>query len=240
VTRPARVDGQPGPVVVAVPLGARTGRVALPGPAGQAGGEFPGLAGARGGGDRVAGGHRQHITNPAGLQVSAQARVGAVHLIAGDPGGRNARAQSPGDHVAGQSRLGREPPLARNARCGAPARVSGPGPGQIQFPVDQRVPCRRGVGQKHRHLAVLHPPRGARILALHPGASPALLEVSRFIDHQHPVRAAQVLHHVPAHIVADRIGVPPGRRQQVLHPVRGGIPGLLSDRPAVLAPQPRQ
>src|SRR5262249_44827699 len=56
VTRLARVDGQPGPVIPAVPLGALARGVALPRPAGQAGGELAGLAGARGGSDPVSGG----------------------------------------------------------------------------------------------------------------------------------------------------------------------------------------
>ena len=47
VTGPAGVDGQPGPVVVAVALGALARGVPLPRPAGQAGGDLAGLAGAR-------------------------------------------------------------------------------------------------------------------------------------------------------------------------------------------------
>ena len=36
------------------------------------------------------------------------------------------------------------------------------------------------------------------------------------------------------------VGVPPGSGQQVLHPVRSPVPGMLGDRPAVLARQLRQ
>ena len=46
-----------------------------------------------------------------------------------------------------------------------------------------------------------------------------------------------MLRDVAAQVIADAVGVPPGPRQQVLHPVRRGIPGLLGDRPAVLARQ---
>ena len=49
-----------------------------------------------------------------------------------------------------------------------------------------------------------------------------------------------MLHHVAAQVIADRIGVRDRTGQQVLHPVRRRIPGLLSERPAVLAPQARQ
>jgi len=49
-----------------------------------------------------------------------------------------------------------------------------------------------------------------------------------------------MLHDVTAHVVADPAGVPPGPGQQVLHPVRSPVPGMLGDRPAVLARQLRQ
>ena len=68
----------------------------------------------------------------------------------------------------------------------------------------------------------------------------ALLDVPCLIHHQHRARITQLLHDVTAHIVADPFGVPPGPGQQVLHPVRSPVPGMLGDRPAVLARQLRQ
>jgi hypothetical protein len=99
---------------------------------------------------------------------------------------------------------------------------------------------RRGVAEEHRHLAVLHPARSAGILTLHAGAGGPLLDVPPLIDYQHRTRAAQALHDIRTHIVADGIGVPPCRGQQVLQPVRGDVPSLLGDRPKVLAPQAQQ
>ena len=46
-----------------------------------------------------------------------------------------------------------------------------------------------------------------------------------------------MLHDEAPQVIRHPVGVPPGPRQQVLHPVRRGIPGLLRDRPAVLARQ---
>jgi hypothetical protein len=46
----------------------------------------------RGGDHLVAVGHRQHIAGLVSLQVRAQARVGAIHFIAGDPAASSARA----------------------------------------------------------------------------------------------------------------------------------------------------
>jgi hypothetical protein len=77
-------------------------------------------------------------------------------------------------------------------------------------------------------------------LALHAGTGTALLDVAGLIDHQHRARVTQVLHDIRAHAVADRIGVPPGTSEQVLHPIRRGVPRMLGDRPAVLAAQARQ
>src|SRR5579875_159327 len=66
------------------------------------------------------------------------------------------------------------------------------------------------------------------------------LDVASLINYEHGIRAAQVLDDIPAQVIADRISIPPGPGQQVLHPVREDIPGQLGDRPAVLAPQARQ
>jgi hypothetical protein len=41
----------------------------------------------------------------------------------------------------------------------------------------------------------------------------------------HRIRAAHVLDDLTAQVIADSIGVPPDRGQQVLHPVRGQVPG---------------
>jgi hypothetical protein len=212
VSGPARVDGQPGPVAVPVTLGALARRVALPRPAGQADGDRAGRAGARGGDHLVGGRHREHVSGLPSFQVSAQAWVAAADLIAGDPGGRGPRIQRTGDHGPGQLRLGREHRRVRDACCGAPGRTAGPGPGQVQLPAGQRVTGRRGVRHEHRHLAVLHPPRRARILALHARTGRSLFKISSLVDHQDRIRAAQVLHDVATHVIADRVGVPPGRR----------------------------
>jgi hypothetical protein len=58
-----------------------------------------------------------------------------------------------------ERRFGRENPLPAGDSGGIAAiRVVAPGLGQIQGTIDERVPTRRGVGQKHRDLRVLDPP----------------------------------------------------------------------------------
>ena len=44
-----------------------------------------------------------------------------------------------------------------------------------------------------------------------------------------------MLDHVGAHVIAQRIGVPAGGGQQPLHPIRGRLPGVLGQLPAILA-----
>jgi hypothetical protein len=45
---------------------------------------------------------------------------------------------------------------------------------------------------------------------------------------------------VTAQVITNAISIPPRTGQQVLHPIRCGIPRMLGDRPAVLARQVRQ
>jgi hypothetical protein len=47
----------------------------------------------------------------------------------------------------------------------------------------------------------------------------ALLNVARLVHHEYRIRAAQALHDIITRVIADRIGVPPGCGQEVMHPV---------------------
>jgi hypothetical protein len=49
-----------------------------------------------------------------------------------------------------------------------------------------------------------------------------------------------MLDDIGAHLIADRVFVPHRPGEQVLHPVRAGVAGVLRDRPAVLTWQLRQ
>jgi hypothetical protein len=110
----------------------------------------------------------------------------------------------------------------------------------IQLPVDRGVPGSAGVDQVARDLGILHPTGGAGVLALHPHRAGAFLEIAGLVDDQHRLRVAEILHQVGAHVVADPVVIPHRPTQQVLHPIRAGILGVLGDRSAVLAGQIRQ
>jgi hypothetical protein len=215
-------------------LGARAGRDALPGACWDPPEQIIGAVGVARGDDPVVTGHRQHIADTSGLQLGPQRRVGTVDLIAGHPGGRHAGVQRPGDRRLGQGRLGGKPDLLGYARGRQAFRISGPASRHLQFPVDHRVPGSGGIDQVDRDLSVLDAARGAGVLALHPHRLDALLEVPSLIHHQHRPGIAQMLDHIVAQVIADRVLIPHRPSEQVLQPIRAGIAGVLGDRPAVL------
>jgi hypothetical protein len=102
------------------------------------------------------------------------------------------------------------------------------------------VPTTGCVGQEHRDQGVLDPTRRAGVLALHPDAVSAFLQVTGLVDHQHRARVAERVDDVAAHVVADRVSVPRRTAEQMLQPIGRGITTMLGDRPAVLAIQPGQ
>ena len=238
VPRAGITDADPGPVVAAVTLGAFTSGQPLPGLPGQAGSELISADRMPGpGGHPVVTRHGQHIPEMAVFQPGAQRPVVPVGLIRGGPGKRDPGGDRPLDHPPGQLRLGREPHVSGDPGGLAAGRVTGPGPWQVQLAVDQRVPGRGRIAQVDRDLGVLDPPGRAGVLPLDAGRGGAFLQVTGIVDHQHRVGVAYLIGDVAAQVIADPVGVPPGPRQQVLHPVRRGVPGLLRDRPAVLARQ---
>jgi hypothetical protein len=68
-----------------------------------------------------------------------------------------------------------------------------------------------------------------------PAERSPFLHNAGLVQHQHRLRVPQVLDHVLPEVVADPVGVPPRAIQQPLHPIRGQLPGLLGQPPAVLA-----
>ncbi|MGY4388372.1 hypothetical protein ACVWXB_001671 [Streptomyces sp. TE12347] len=182
----------------------------------------------------------QDVAGPAVFQRGPQVRVVAVDLVAGDPAGGRSRIQGPGDHPSRQYRLGREGEVFGDAGGPAAVEVVGPRARDVQGPVDRGMPAGGGVDEVDGDLGVLDPARRAGVLALDADRGGALLQVAGLVDHQHGFVIGQVLDHVGAYVVADRVGVPLRAVQQVLHAVRGGVARVLGQRPAVLPWQVRQ
>ena len=110
------------------------------------------------------------------LQPAPQPAIAAIDLIAGHPAARHPGVQDPLQHRPGGLRLGLELHSIRDGGLPAAHPVADPALGQVQLPVNQRMPVTAGVGQEHPELAVLDPPGRARILALHPSGLGSLLE----------------------------------------------------------------
>jgi hypothetical protein len=102
------------------------------------------------------------------------------------------------------------------------------------------VPERGGVGEVDGDLTVLDASGGAGVLALHANGVRALLQVAGLVHDQHRVLVVQVLDDEAADVVANRVCIPSGPRQQVLQTVRARVPGMLGESPTVLARQVRQ
>jgi hypothetical protein len=97
-----------------------------------------------------------------------------------------------------------------------------------------------GVAEEDADLAVLDPPRRARVLPLHPGRLRAFLDEAGLVQDQHGIRVAQVLHDVGVQVIADRVGVPACATEEVLHAVGRRIACRFGQLPAVLALHGRQ
>jgi hypothetical protein len=74
---------------------------------------------------------------------------------------------------------------------------------------------------------------------LHPSRTDALLQKPGVIDDQDGIAVSEVFHHVVAHVVQDLVGVPLDPVQQPVDAIGPLVPGLLRQRPAVLALQRR-
>jgi len=72
-------------------------------------------------------------------------------------------------------------------------------------------------------------------VVLRPGSKIRTTTVSSRRGEVHPASIAKLLDYVGAQVVTDQIRVPVGGGQQPLHPIRGGLPGVLGQLPAVLA-----
>lgn len=66
------------------------------------------------------------------------------------------------------------------------------------------------------YRTILGSPGSARIPALHPGGLDALFQKAGRTGHHFPSRVGQMVQHVAAQVVADRVGVPADGSEEVL------------------------
>ncbi len=95
------------------------------------------------------------------------------------------------------------------------------------------------VGQEHADLAVDRVPGRAGVLAGDAHALSSLLEEAGLVDDEDArLLVREVLDDVLPQVVSDLVGVPLGRVQEALHPLRVPLPDGLGELPAVLAFDP--
>lgn len=111
---------------------------------------------------------------------------------------------------------------------------------QIKPAVDQRPPETAGVSDEHAHLAVLDPPRRARILSRHPDRVFALLEKAGLVDDENALRIAQRLKRIVPNPVTHIVRRPGTASKKRLHAIGPTKPSLLGHQSARLALHARQ
>jgi hypothetical protein len=231
------------PVVVLGALGRRAGAHPLPGGGpGQLRGVLHGEAAAGGQGHQVIGADGHDVAGATLADALAQVKA-AVHLIAGDERGADAEVVSVLQQAVGQLGLGGEHDVVGHSGQFAALLVGSPFPGQVQGAADQGVTGGGCVGEGDRDLAQGDAAEGAAVLAGRADAVGRGFGVAGLVHDQHRVAAVRTL--LPGQAscrpvrgaVEYALVIAAGAGQQVLHPVRAGVPGRLGDGPAVVIVQ---
>jgi site-specific DNA recombinase len=226
-----------GPVVVLGAFGGRAGAHSLPhGRFHQVRGGFHGQAAAGGQGHRVVGPDREDVAGAACADALSQVTA-AVDFVAGDEPGADSLVVRVLQQVVRELRLGLEHDLVGNSGQFAALLVGGPAFRQVQGPADQGVPGRGRPGEGDRDLAHRGSADGAAVLVRCPGAAVRGLLVGGLVHDQYHVRSVlaggKTADGPACGGVQHLLLVAAGAGQQVLHPVRAGVPGRLGKRPAV-------
>jgi hypothetical protein len=158
-------------------------------------------------------GDGQHVGLLLLLEEHPQAPGLTVDRVGHHPRRLNASIQGPLEHLPGKFGFGAHLDLLGHPSPLASLFVFGPLFGQIQLPVDESLPPKGSVGQKHPDLAILRLAGGTCVLALDPDAVLSLLDEARLIDDEDRILLAQMLTHVASQVLAHEIGVPVGPTQ---------------------------
>nr|WP_263637557.1 hypothetical protein [Streptomyces sp. CoT10] len=148
-----------------------------------------------------------HVADAACLQGGAELGVLAVGFVAGHPGGGDPGVERGGDHLRGQTGLGRELHRLRYPSRVAAFGILGPGVfREIEPSVDQGPAPAGGQGEEYADLGVLDTSRGAGVLPLYPCRGPALLHKAGLVDNENAAVGAEMFGGVGSQVVADGIG----------------------------------
>jgi hypothetical protein len=185
-------------------------------------------------------GDLEHVADVVLLAEAAQCAVAAVHLVAGGPRRRLPRVVQRREQIQRELRLGPERDRVVDAGLSSTLRVVGPLLRQVGHSCGDGVPARRGVGAVDDVDGVGYLPHAAGILAFDSGGEVALLLLRGLVKHRHRELVGQVGDDEVAHRGRGGALVPRHVVEQTLHPVRRPVPGVLGQRPPVLAWQVSQ
>ena len=115
-------------------------------------------------------------------------------------------------------------------------RIVRPALRQIERAVHEGMAVPRHIGREHADLTVRDLSGRTGVLSRHAAGRLALLEKASLVDDQHRVFVTEMLDHIIAHQIAQRIGVPPIAAQKLLLAPRAGIARRFRPHPASLAP----
>ena len=173
--------------------------------------------------------------HPAALQPAPERRVLAGDLIGGHPGRRHPGLQGPLQQDPGQLGLVWNPTSSGTRAARQRARSLVHALGSYSSRSMNARPLELAYARTTPSWQLSTLPAVPEYWRWTPTEVVPFFKKPGLVHHQHPTRVAQVLHHLAAQVVTDQIRLPIGRGQQPLHPVRGGLAGMLGQLPTVLA-----
>src|SRR5258707_15269322 len=100
------------------------------------------------------------------FQPGTQVQVAPIDRISYPPGKGHLSLPDAFEHLLSQFTLRLKTHSFRNIRFSTPLRVFYPRQGKIEFPINEGMPSRRHIGEKHPDLAVLELPCRPAVLHL--------------------------------------------------------------------------
>src|SRR5262245_33912204 len=97
------------------------------------------------------------------------------------------------------------------------------------------MPLLGRVSQEDSDLTILNAPGSPRILPPHACALGPLFQETSFVNHQNSIFITQMLHHILTQIISDLVRAPHGATEEMLRGIRGLVPGLFRELPAILS-----
>lgn len=160
--------------------------------------------------NRFGGGNGQHVLLLLGLQPTAQLRVAPIDGVSGDPLWADTGLFEALQHQDGQLGFGAKRACRRDMGAGAPSRVIGPFPWQIQLSINERMARFCDQREEDADLTIAHVTSRSTILFADTSRVFASFGKAGFIDGDDQVSGSHVFQREGADLIAHPISVPDG------------------------------